>query len=272
MDIINLVNNLVESIAVRKDLQNEVIKYNNPGQVLTLKSSDNSNPTHNYVSVRDFYATNYIHTILRVSCIFKKGSKTLGNREYSTKNKAAETKANIESNTINATPNSNYYTAESDVYEIPGMGKERVVNILQQIKAATDGYYTNITKHFLENPDFLKFAYHLIKNKPGNLTPSATYETLDGISSNWFEKAAKDIQLNKYQFKQAKKIEIPKPGKFDKRILIIGNPRDKIIQKAMQLILNEIYEIKEKSYFSDKSHGFRPNRSCHTALETIKKS
>lgn len=53
--------------------------------------------------------------------------------------------------------------------------------------------------------------------------------------------------------------------------LVISSPRDKIVQKAVELLLTEIYERKEK-YFLDCSHGFRPNRSGHTALRVIKKS
>lgn len=55
---------------------------------------------------------------------------------------------------------------------------------------------------------------------------------------------------------------IPKPGKSEKRPLGIGSPREKIIQKGLQIILEAIYEPK----FLNCSHGFRPNRSTHSAL------
>lgn len=59
---------------------------------------------------------------------------------------------------------------------------------------------------------------------------------------------------------------IPKPsGK--KRPLGIAGPRDKIIQQSLKLILEHILE----PHFSEFSHGFRPNRSCHTALREIRK-
>lgn len=60
-------------------------------------------------------------------------------------------------------------------------------------------------------------------------------------------------------------------GSKETRPLIMGSPRDKIVQKAIELILTEIYERKEK-YFLDCSHGFRPNKGCHSALRVIKKS
>jgi group II intron reverse transcriptase/maturase len=55
---------------------------------------------------------------------------------------------------------------------------------------------------------------------------------------------------------------IPKPGKSEKRPLGVGSPRDKIIQKALSVILEAIWE-KE---FLDSSYGFRPGKSLHQAL------
>jgi group II intron reverse transcriptase/maturase len=132
-----------------------------------------------------------------------------------------------------------------------------------------NGQYVNLTKNFLSNPEFLKFAYYHIKNKPGNATPATTPETLDAINYDWFEKIAKEISEGKYNFQNCRRIHITKADKKQNRPITIGNPRDKIIQKAMQIILEEIFERKE-SYFSPYSHGFRPGKSCHTALEQIK--
>lgn len=132
-----------------------------------------------------------------------------------------------------------------------------------------NGQYINLTKFCLSNPEFLKFAYYHIKNKPGNTILSTTSETLDAITHDWFEKTAKDISEGKYAFQNCRRIHIPKADKKQYRPITIGNPRDKIVQKAMQIILEEIFERKE-SYFSPYSHGFRPGKSCHTALEQIK--
>jgi group II intron reverse transcriptase/maturase len=58
---------------------------------------------------------------------------------------------------------------------------------------------------------------------------------------------------------------IPKPGKKEKRPLGVGAPREKIVQKGIQIILEAIYEPK----FLDCSHGFRPGRSTHSALKLL---
>jgi retron-type reverse transcriptase len=59
---------------------------------------------------------------------------------------------------------------------------------------------------------------------------------------------------------------IPKPNKPGLRSLTIGGSRDKIVQQAMKMVLEQIYEPK----FLDTSHGFRPSRGCHSALESIR--
>jgi nicotine oxidoreductase len=46
--------------------------------------------------------------------------------------------------------------------------------------------------------------------------------------------------------------------------------RDKIVQEVIRLILEAIYDSPRGPYFSDSSHGFRPQRSCHTALREFR--
>ena len=146
-----------------------------------------------------------------------------------------------------------------------------VVDSLRQLKPEKDGIYTRITTRFLTNPEFLKLAYAHIKNKEGNLTPGGDKSnvTLDGISQKWFENTALRLKNGTYEFTPSRRVNIPKKSSLKSRPITMGNPRDKIVQKAIHLVLEEIYENKE-IFFSDFSHGFRPNRSCHTALQQIK--
>jgi RNA-directed DNA polymerase len=58
---------------------------------------------------------------------------------------------------------------------------------------------------------------------------------------------------------------IPKPGNKGERPLGVGAPREKIVQKGLQIILEAIYE----PLFLDNSHGFRPERSTHSALKPL---
>lgn len=121
--------------------------------------------------------------------------------------------------------------------------------------------------HYIGHIDVLKLAYELIKSKPGNLTPGITKETLDGISEEYFINISRQILAGKFKFSPARRIWIPKPGKTEKRPLGIASPREKVVQKAMELVLSSIFE----PTFLDTSHGFRPQKSTHSALELIDK-
>jgi group II intron reverse transcriptase/maturase len=117
----------------------------------------------------------------------------------------------------------------------------------------------------ISNPKVIILAYELIKSKQGNTTRGINHTTLDGIDLDWIDRISKQIQAGKFKFKPVRRTYIPKTGKpNEKRPLGIANPPEKVVQKALQLILEAIYE----PLFADYSHGFRPNRSCHTALKS----
>lgn len=69
-----------------------------------------------------------------------------------------------------------------------------------------------------------------------------------------------------FTFKPGRRVQIPKPGSPKTRPLTIAPARDKIVQEVMRMILEAIFE----PIFSNNSHGFRPNKSCHTALRQVK--
>lgn len=102
-------------------------------------------------------------------------------------------------------------------------------------------------------------AYELIKSKPGNMT-HATKVSLDG--KEYLTKIQSKIRAGTYEFAPAR-IQIPKPGNNASRALSMG--RDKVVQKALQLVMEPIYE----NQFLDTSHGFRPRRGTRTAIQYL---
>lgn len=111
-----------------------------------------------------------------------------------------------------------------------------------------------------------KSAYQTLKSKPGNMTKGADNETLDGISLSWGERVIKQMKDRDFQFKPSLRIYIPKAnGKM--RPLGIPTPKEKIIQQAIKLIIESVYE----PIFLNTSHGFRPNRSTITAVYEVRK-
>jgi group II intron reverse transcriptase/maturase len=117
--------------------------------------------------------------------------------------------------------------------------------------------------------DLYIFAYERIKSAPGNLTPGSDKQTIDGFSLNTIHTIIQEMRAEQFQFKPVRTVYIPKPnGK--KRKLGIPSTRDKIVQEVIHIILECIYDSPTGPYFSQVSHGFRPNRSCHTALREIR--
>jgi retron-type reverse transcriptase len=137
-------------------------------------------------------------------------------------------------------------------------GEDKIENI--------DSRSKNIKYKDMFNVDLYKHIYTKIKSKPGNMTPGIDNLTLDGLSMNEIDKIVSQLKSREFKFKPSKRVYIKKSnGKL--RPLGIPSPRDKIVQGAFMHLLEQCYE-KE---FLISSHGFRPKKSCHTALETIAK-
>jgi retron-type reverse transcriptase len=144
-------------------------------------------------------------------------------------------------------------------------GFEKLVNLRNMNTKDTSTVNTKVLDLMCDT-DVLIAVYTKIKSSPGNMTPGMDSETLDGINISWFDKLKKDLRTNAFQFRSARRIEIPKPNGKGTRPLGIASPRDKIVQGAMLLILEAIFEPS----FVTHSHGFRPGKGCHTALKEVK--
>lgn len=118
----------------------------------------------------------------------------------------------------------------------------------------------------LYNYELWLLAYQRIAPNPGNMTPGTDGKTIDGIGLKLIHGTITELKASRYKPIPVRRIHIPKPnGK--QRSLGIPNFRDKLLGTVLKLLLEAIYE----PAFSSNSHGFRPERSCHTALEAVKR-
>jgi group II intron reverse transcriptase/maturase len=120
----------------------------------------------------------------------------------------------------------------------------------------------------LYNPTLHIMAYERLKSKPGNMTPGTDGQTLDGFSVETIQELIGLLRTEQYHPTPVRRVYIPKKDKRKRRPLGVPSPRDKIVQECVRLILEAIYE----PTFHDNSHGFRPRRSCHTALESLRRN
>jgi len=139
---------------------------------------------------------------------------------------------------------------------------EAVMDIYRQ--RGTEGLpLERVYRHLFDHELFLR-AYGRIYRNFGAITKGVTEETVDGMSLLKIHKIIALLKLERYEWTPVRRTEIPKPnGKM--RPLGIPIWSDKLVEEAIRLLLEPYYEQR----FSPNSHGFRPNRSCHSALWQI---
>ena len=114
------------------------------------------------------------------------------------------------------------------------------------------------------NPQLFLLAYGRISANKGAMTPGVTGETVDGMSLAKIETIIDALRHERYRWRPVKRIYIPKKnGK--QRPLGLPTWSDKLVAEVVRLLLEAYYEPR----FSDRSHGFRPGRGCHTALREV---
>lgn len=117
----------------------------------------------------------------------------------------------------------------------------------------------------LFNQELYLMAYGKIYRNKGAMTPGSTDETADGMSMAKIDTIIEALQYERYQWKPVRRVSIEKKNSTKKRALGLPTWSDKLVQEVIRLILDSYYEPQ----FSRWSHGFRPEKGCHTALRDI---
>lgn len=116
----------------------------------------------------------------------------------------------------------------------------------------------------LFNRELYLIAYAKLYPNNGAMTKGVTEETIDGMSIQKIDMIIEQLRQETYYWRPARRDYIPKKnGKH--RPLGIPVWSDKLLQEVIRMILEAHYEPQ----FSEHSHGFRPKRGCHTALQEI---
>lgn len=143
------------------------------------------------------------------------------------------------------------------------------ISVLKNLeeKATQKGYVFERLYRNLYNPEFYLLAYQSIAKSQGSMTAGTDGMTLDDMTVGRIERIIASLKDRSYQPNPARRENIPKKNNPSKtRPLGIPSTDDKLVQEVVRMILEAIYE----PTFSCYSHGFRPKRSCHTALSEIK--
>ena len=143
---------------------------------------------------------------------------------------------------------------------------ERVLNSLNK-HSKDSSYKFERLYRLLFNEELFYVAYQKIASNGGSTTKGSDGRSIDGMSLARIETLIASLKDESYQPHPSRRVHIPKKnGKT--RPLGIPAFEDKLVQEVVRMILEAIYE----GHFETTSHGFRPKRSCHTALLHIQKT
>jgi RNA-directed DNA polymerase len=136
------------------------------------------------------------------------------------------------------------------------------------IKAKTEptwrfwGLYAHVCKK-----ETLQEAYEMAKKNDGAPgIDGVTFEAVEESGKDSFlERIREELITGTYQPMPVRKKEIPKDGGTKVRVLSIPSIRDRVVQGALKLILEPIFEAD----FQPGSYGYRPKRTAHEAINRV---
>jgi group II intron reverse transcriptase/maturase len=138
---------------------------------------------------------------------------------------------------------------------------------LQRQSRKQDYHFERLYRN-LYNPDFYLLAYQNLYANKGAMTPGVDGTTLDGTSMERIENMIQSLRDHSYQPQPTRRCYIPKKSGKGQRPLGIQTANDKLVQEVVRMLLESIYE----PAFLKTSHGFRPGKSCHTALTQMQRA
>src|SRR5467141_2977007 len=124
------------------------------------------------------------------------------------------------------------------------------------------GLYVHVCKM-----ETLQEAYRMAKSNDGAPgIDGVTFEAIEESGEESFLQQIRDeLVSNTYRPMRARKKEIPKDGGTKVRVLSIPSIRDRVVQGALKLILEPIFEAD----FQPGSYGYRPKRTAHEAVYRV---
>jgi group II intron reverse transcriptase/maturase len=118
--------------------------------------------------------------------------------------------------------------------------------------------------HHVYSIDMLKMAYYSLKRKAAPGVDGQTWQSYRENLEDNLQDLSNRLRRRAYRAKPVSRTLIPKPDGRQRPIGVVVL-EDKIVQRAMVMVLNVIYE----QDFLGFSYGFRPERSQHHALDAL---
>ena len=139
---------------------------------------------------------------------------------------------------------------------------ETVLNVIRE--RGERGLPLENIYRLLYNRNLYLRAYGRLYSNQGAMTRGTTAETVDGMSLAKIDDLTDALRYERFRWTPVRRVNLPK-SKGGTRPLGLPTWTDKLLQEVIRMILEAYYEPQ----FSDRSHGFRPGRGCHTALSNV---
>ena len=150
------------------------------------------------------------------------------------------------------------------------MNVDEMQKKLSQKAAKEPGHQFENLYGLLCNEVWLRVAHHTVNTNQGRETAGIdgeTMSTFNGDLEGHLTRLQEKLKAKTFEPMPVKRVYIPKPNSEKKRPLGIPTLLDRIVQEALRMILEPIWEAD----FSVHSYGFRPNRSTYDAMTYIGK-
>ena len=145
-----------------------------------------------------------------------------------------------------------------------GVWSEKMLVALGKPRGKGNKWFSLIDK--VSRLDVLELAWAKVQSNAGACgVDGITVERFAKDSRNRLLAVSEQIQRNVYQPQPVKRVWIAKLGSAEQRPLGIPTVRDRVVQTALRMVMEPIFE----SVFAEPSYGFRPGRSCQDALRRV---
>ena len=146
---------------------------------------------------------------------------------------------------------------------IPECVSTRLQRIAQLAREAPERAFLSLAHHI--DIELLREAYRRTRK---DAAPGIDGQTAEQYAANLeanLQSLLDRFKSGRYQAPPVRRVYIPKGDGSNSRPIGIPTFEDKVLQRAVTLVLEAVYE----QDFLDCSHGFRPGRSAHQALEGL---
>ena len=115
-------------------------------------------------------------------------------------------------------------------------------------------------------PSTLAAAWERVRRNAGSAGPDGqSVKTFEAQAARHLKRLHDELRAGTYRPAPVRRVWIDKPGSREKRPLGVPAVRDRVVQTALRLVIEPIFERE----FAETSYGFRPRRGCKDALRRV---